>query len=163
MLLLSATAAATDYTVDFSRVQNLESLRPLVKGCADFDAMEAFRAKMESTPDLESMRPILSGIGMGLFNDCPDGITGGGIAAVKQYAAAAKPGYSVDFTRVRDFETLRPLVMGCGDFGGMEQIRGKLEAAKNLNDLAASLKDIGFGMFDDCPAGVSGAGIAPVR
>ena len=58
--LLSSAAVATDYTVDFSRVDNLESIRPLVKGCADFDAMELYRSKMESIANLEDMRPTLS-------------------------------------------------------------------------------------------------------
>ena len=50
--VLSNAAIATDYTVDFSRVQDLESIRPLVKGCANFDAMELYRSRMESIANL---------------------------------------------------------------------------------------------------------------
>jgi hypothetical protein len=161
--LLSSAATATDYTVDFSRVENLESIRPLVKGCADFDAMELYRGRMESIANLEEMRPTLTAIGLGMFNDCPEGISGDGIAAIKTQTAAAAPGYSVDFTRVEDFEILRPLVSGCADFGALEHFRPRLEAAKNLNDMATTLKGLGYGMFDECPAGISGAGISPVE
>jgi hypothetical protein len=161
--LLNSAAVATDYTVDFSRVDNLESIRPLVEGCADFDAMELYRSKMESIANLEDMRPTLAAIGLGMFNGCPDGISGDGIAAIKAQTAAAAPGYSVDFTRVEDFETLRPLVSGCADFGALEHFRPRLEAAKNLNDMASTLQGLGYGMFDECPAGISGAGISPVE
>ena len=160
---LSSTAVATDYTVDFSRVENLESIRPLVEGCADFDAMELYRSKMEAIANLEAMRPTLAAIGLGMFNECPEGISGAGIAAIKTHAAAAAPGYSVDFTRVEDFESLRPLVSGCADFGGLEHFRPRLEAAENLNDMAKTLKGLGYGMFDECPAGISGVGISPVE
>jgi len=160
---LSSTAVATDYTVDFSRVENLESIRPLVEGCADFDAMELYRSKMEAIANLEEMRPTLAAIGLGMFNECPEGISGAGIAAIKTHAAAAAPGYSVDFTRVEDFESLRPLVSGCADFGGLEHFRPRLEAAENLNDMAKTLKGLGYGMFDECPAGISGVGISPVE
>jgi hypothetical protein len=163
LAVLSSAAAATDYTVDFSRVDNLESIRPLVEGCADFDAMELYRGKMESIANLEDMRPTLAAIGLGMFNGCPDGISGDGIAAIKKQTAAAAPGYSVDFTRVEDFETLRPLVSGCADFGALEHFRPRLEAAKNLNDMASTLQGLGYGMFDECPAGISGAGISPVE
>ncbi len=160
---LSSAAVATDYTVDFSRVENLESIRPLVEGCADFDAMELYRSKMEAIANLEEMRPTLAAIGLGMFNECPEGISGAGIAAIKTHAAAAAPGYSVDFTRVEDFESLRPLVSGCADFGGLEHFRPRLEAAGNLNDMAKTLKGLGYGMFDECPAGISGVGISPVE
>jgi len=163
LAVLSSAAAATDYTVDFSRVDNLESIRPLVEGCADFDAMELYRGKMESITNLENMRPTLTAIGLGMFNGCPEGISGDGIAAIKTQTAAAAPGYSVDFTRVEDFESLRPLVSGCADFGGLEHFRPRLEAAENLNDMATTLKGLGYGMFDECPAGISGAGISPVE
>jgi len=160
--LLSSTALATDYTVDFSRVEDLEAIRPLVEGCVDFDAMELYRSRMESIANLEDMRSTLSAIGLGMFNDCPEGISGTGISAIKTPAAATAPGYSVDFTRVKDFETLRPLVAGCTDFGGLEHFRPRLEASSNLNDMSKTLKGLGYGMFDDCPAGVSGPGISPV-
>jgi hypothetical protein len=163
LALLSGAAVATDYTVDFSRVENLESIRPLVRGCADFDAMELYRSKMESIASLEDMRPTLAAIGLGMFNGCPDGISGDGIAAIKTQTAAAAPGYSVDFTRVEDFESLRPLVSGCADFGALEHFRPRLEAAENLNDMATTLKGLGYGMFDECPGGISGAGVSPVE
>lgn len=160
---MCGTAVSTDYIVDFSRVSDLENIRPLVKGCADFDAMELYRSKMESIANLEDLRATLSANGMGLFNNCPDGITGAGISAVKKSAAASAPGYSVDFTRVEDFESLRPLVTGCADFGGLEHFRDRLESAANLNDMAGTLKGIGYGMFDKCPAGIAGAGISSVE
>ena len=161
--LLSSAAVATDYTVDFSRVADLESIRPLVEGCADFDAMELYRSKMESIANLEDMRTTLAAIGLGMFNGCPDGISGDGIAAIKTQTAATAPGYSVDFTRVEDFESLRPLVSGCTDFGALEHFRPRLEAAENLNDMASTLRGLGYGMFDECPAGISGVGISPVE
>jgi hypothetical protein len=161
--LLSGAALATDYTVDFSRVEDLEAIRPLVEGCTDFDAMELYRDKMESIANLEDMRPTLSAIGLGMFNDCPAGIAATGISAIKQPVAATAPGYSVDFTRVDDFETLRPLVTECKDFGALEHFRPKMEAAVNLNDIAKTLKNLGYGVFDKCPAGVTGAGITAVE
>jgi hypothetical protein len=161
--LLNSAAVATDYTVDFSRVADLESIRPLVEGCADFDAMELYRSKMESIANLEDMRTTLAAIGLGMFNGCPDGISGDGIAAIKAQTAATAPGYSVDFTRVEDFESLRPLVSGCTDFGALEHFRPRLEAAENLNDMASTLRGLGYGMFDECPAGISGVGISPVE
>ncbi|MEO8409985.1 MAG: hypothetical protein ABI478_05390 [Propionivibrio sp.] len=163
MLFQCGTAVATDYIVDFSRVTALESIRPLVKGCTDLDAMELYRSKMESIANLEDMRATLSAIGLGLFSNCPDGITGAGIAAVKKSAAASVPGYGVDFTRIKDFESLRPLVKGCADFAGLEQLRDRLKSAANLNDMAATLKDIGFGVFDGCPAGITGDGITSLK
>lgn len=161
--LLCGPAVATDYTVDFSRVDDLESIRPLVEGCTDFDAMELYRDKMESIANLEDMRSTLSAIGLGMFNDCPEGISATGISAIKQATAAALPGYSVDFTRVEDFESLRPLVKGCTDFGALEHFRPKMEASENLNDMSKTLKGVGYGMFDKCPAGVSGTGITAVE
>ena len=69
----------------------------------------------------------------------------------------------MDFTRIKDFESLRPLVKGCADFGGLEEFRDRLESAANLNDMAATLEDIGFGVFDGCPAGIAGDGITPLK
>lgn len=163
LVVLAMPVAARDYVIDFSRVSNLESLRPLVKDCRDFDALEPLRAQMQASANLESLRGVMAGHGMALFNDCPDGITGAGIAAVKTQAAAAAPGYSVDFTRVKNFETLRPLVKGCKDFGGLEQLRPRLTQAADLNALASMLTGIGFGMFESCPANIEGLGITPVR
>ena len=162
LVVLALPAIARDYVIDFSRVSNLEILRPLVKGCRDFDALEPYRATMQASANLESLRGVMAGHGMALFNDCPDGIAGEGIAAVKTQAAAAAPGYSVDFTRVKNFETLRPLVKGCKDFGGLEQMRPRLFGAADLNSLADTLKGIGFGMFESCPANIEGPGITPV-
>jgi hypothetical protein len=160
--MLSQAAAATDYTVDFSRVEDLESIRPLVEGCADFDALELYRQRLESTANLEQMRATLSGIGFGMFIDCPDGISATGISAVASHKAAENPGYSVNFTRIQDFESLRPLVEGCADFGALEHFRDRMEASANLEDMRKTLTEVGFGMFDKCPAGVSGPGITPV-
>lgn len=161
--LLGDPAYATDYIVDFSRVKDLEAIRPLVEGCADFDAMELYRGKLESSANLEAMRATLAPLGLGMFNRCPDGIKGAGIDAIPAAAAATAPGYSVDFTRVKDFESLRPLVTGCADFGGLEHFRDRLESAANLNTMAGTLKGLGFGKFDECPAGIAGAGITPVE
>jgi hypothetical protein len=154
-------AGAVDYTADFSRMDNLETIRPLVEGCEDFDAMELYRDRMTSSKDLEAMRRTLTAIGLGLFLRCPEGVTGQGIEAVRAQEQPEHPEYSVDFTRIEDFETLRPLVDGCTDFGGLEQLRDKLAATADLNDMRESLVDIGFGVFVDCPAGVTGPGITP--
>jgi hypothetical protein len=161
--LLGQTAAATDYTVDFSRVDNLENIRPLIQRCADFDALELYRHRLENTANLEDMRDTLSGIGFGLFIDCPAGISATGISPVASPKASKTRGYSVNFTRVEDFETLRPLVTGCRDFGALEHFRERMEASANLEDMRESLTEVGFGMFDDCPADVSGPGISPVE
>ncbi len=161
--LLSQVAVATDYTVDFSRIEDLETIRPLVEGCADFDAMELYRSRMESTANLENMRSTLAAIGLGMFNDCPSGIAGTGISAIGMQSPVAAPGYSVNFTRVEDLETIRPLVEGCTDFGALEHFRDRLESAENLEDMRTTLTEVGFGMFDDCPEGVSGAGISAVK
>ncbi len=163
LLVASAAAGATDYMVDFSRMDDLESLRPLVKGCKDFDAMEIYRDRLETAANLESLRATLAPMGLGQFNGCPDGIQGAGIAAIKQGVAAAPPAYSVDFSRVRDFESLRPLIRGCADFEGLEGLKDRLRASKNLNDMSATLKEVGFANFNECPAGVAGAGIAPIK
>jgi hypothetical protein len=159
--LVSTLALATDYTVDFSRIDNLESIRPLVQQCGDFDALEIYRSKMESSSNLETLRPTLSGVGFALFNDCPDHITGPGIAPVKPPEVSATMDYSVDFTRVKNFETLRPLIDQCRDFGGLEAFRSKLQAAAKLEDMRKTLTNVGFGMFEDCPKGVAGPGITP--
>jgi len=162
-VLYASLAMATDYTVDFSRIDNLESIRPLVQQCGDFDALEIYRSKMEKSTDLEQLRSTLSSVGFALFNDCPDNITGPGIAPVKQPEASATVDYSVDFTRVKDFETLRPLVNECRDFGALEAFRAKMQDAARLEDIRKTLTNVGFGMFEDCPRGVSGPGITPSR
>jgi len=164
-LLLAActSAAATDYMVDFSRMTDLNLMRPLVTGCKDFDAMEIYRDKLEKTADLETLRALLAPMGLGQFNACPDGIAGIGIAAAKQDVTAAPPAYSVDFSRVTDFETLRPLFEGCKDFEGLEWLKDALQSSKNLNALGARLKQVGFANFNQCPAGITGVGIAPIK
>ena len=163
MPLANTWVAAMDYTVDFSRMDDLEIMRPLVEGCEDFDAMELYRDRMKSSENLEEMRRTLSATGFGMFIDCPDGVTGQGITPVKKSAPPTKPEYSVDFTRVKDFESLRPLVKGCADFGALEHFRDRLESAANLNDMRRSLQEVGFGVFADCPEGISGLGITPTQ
>ena len=159
--LVSGLASATDYTVDFTRIDNLESIRPLVQQCRDFDALEIYRSKMENSTNLEELRSTLSSVGFALFNDCPDNITGPGIAPVKPPEVSPTVDYSVDFTRVKNFETLRPLIDECRDFGGLEAFRRKLQAAAKLEDMRKTLTNVGFGMFEDCPKGVAGPGITP--
>jgi hypothetical protein len=159
--LVSSAAMATDYTVDFSRIDNLESIRPLVQHCGDFDALEIYRTKMENSSNLEELRSTLASVGFALFNNCPDNISGPGIAPIKPPEASTTVDYSVDFTRVKNFETLRPLIDQCRDFGGLEAFRSKLQAAKKLEDMRKTLTNVGFGMFEDCPKGVAGPGITP--
>ena len=77
-------SVALDYLVDFTRIDDLESVRPLVEGCRDYGALEFYRDRLESTENLESMRPALIRNGMGMFNDCPGGIAGAGIAPVEE-------------------------------------------------------------------------------
>jgi len=157
--LVGRLAMATDYTVDFSRIPNLESIRPLVLQCGDFDALEIYRAKMENSTNLEELRGILSSVGFALFNACPDNISGPGIAPVRQPEASLTMDYSVDFTRVKDFKTLRPLIDQCRDFGALETFRSRLQSTTNLEDMRKTLVGVGFGMFEDCPKGISGPGI----
>jgi hypothetical protein len=159
--LVSSVAIATDYTVDFSRIDNLESIRPLVQHCGDFDALEIYRGKMENSTNLEELRDTLSGVGFALFNKCPDNISGPGIAPVKPPVASLTMDYSVDFTRVKNFETLRPLIEQCRDFGGLETFRDRLQSTTRLEDMRKTLINVGFGMFEDCPRGISGPGITP--
>jgi len=159
--LASSLAVATDYTVDFSRIDNLESIRTLVQHCGDFDALEIYRTKMEKSGNLEELRGILSGVGFALFNDCPDDIAGPGIAPVSQPEASKTMNYSVDFTRVQDFKALRPLIDQCRDFGALEAFRDRLQSTENPDDMRKTLVNVGFGMFEDCPKGISGKGIKP--
>ena len=163
MPLASDSVVATDYTVDFSRMDNLEIIRPLVESCEDFDAMELYRDRMTASQNLEEMRRTLSAIGLGMFIGCPEGISAPGIAAVKKPGRPDKPEYSVDFTRVEDFESLRPLVKGCADYGALEHFRERLEAAADLNAMRESLQEVGFGVFADCPEGISGPGITAAK
>lgn len=164
LALVGGAATATDYSVDFTRIDDLESIRPLVQQCGDFDALEIYRDKMQNSPNLESMRDRLAGVGFALFNDCPDNLSGPGIAAVKPPETSPTMDYSVDFTRVKDFATLRPLIRECRDFGGLESFRPRLEkSADNLEDMRKTLVNLGFGMFEDCPQGVAGPGITPSR
>jgi len=159
--LFSGLAMAMDYSVDFSRIDNLESIRPLVEQCGDFDALEIYRSKMEHSTNLEALRSTLSSVGFALFNKCPDDISGPGIAPVRQPEASLTTDYSVDFTRVKDFTALRPLIDECRDFGGLEAFRDRLEKTANLEDMRKTLVNVGFGMFEDCPKGISGSGITP--
>lgn len=163
LALVARPVMATDYTVDFSRIQNLEDIRPLVQHCGDFDALEIYRTRMETSSNLEELRDILSGVGFALFNACPDHISGPGITPVGQPEASLTMDYSVDFTRVKDFDTLRPLVDQCRDFGGLEAFRGRLQSTANLQEMRKTLVGVGFGMFEDCPEGISGPGITPGR
>jgi hypothetical protein len=96
-----------------------------------------------------------------LFNKCPDDISGPGIAPVKPPEASPTVDYSVDFTRVKNFESLRPLIEECRDFGGLEAFRDRLQSAARLEDMRKTLINVGFGMFEDCPGGISGPGITP--
>lgn len=159
--LVSSVAIATDYTVDFSRIDNLESIRPLVQHCGDFDALEIYRGKMENSTNLEELRDTLSGVGFALFNKCPDNISGPGITPVKPPEASLTVDYSVDFTRVKNFDSLRPLIEQCRDFGGLEAFRDRLQSTARLEDMRKTLVNVGFGMFEDCPKGISGPGITP--
>jgi len=161
LALVGRLAMATDYTVDFSRIPNLESIRPLVLHCGDFDALEIYRAKMENSTNLEELRSVLSSVGFALFNACPDNISGPGIATVRQPEVSLTMDYSVDFTRVKDFKVLRPLIDQCRDFGALETFRNRLQSTANLEDMRKTLVGVGFGMFEDCPKGISGPGITP--
>lgn len=82
-LLLNNAVIAADYIVDFTRVVNFETLRPLVEGCKDFSAMELYRDRLESSANLENMREVFVRTGLGMFNNCVEGVTGPGIALVK--------------------------------------------------------------------------------
>lgn len=158
--MLSTAVNATDYTVDFSRIDNLEAIRPLVESCKDFDSMELYRDKMQSSENLEQLRTELTAIGLGMFNDCKEGISSPGITAIKKHKSSALPDYSVNFKQIEDFETLRPLIEHCKDFDALEVFRGRLEKAKNLNDMRQTLLDLGYGTFDQCAGEqVSGPGI----
>ena len=163
LLGFAGVSLATDYTVDFTRVEDLESLRPLVQNCDDFDALEHYREKLETTANLETMRKTLTDIGFAMFNDCPETISGAGISPVMQATASATIGYSVDFTRVEDLESLRPLVDKCVDFGALEHYRDRLETTANLEAMRKTLTNIGFGMFDECPENISGPGITLLK
>lgn len=82
-LMLCESTFATDYIVDFTRVTDFETLRPLVTGCKDFSAMELYRDRLETTANLEDMRNVFVRSGLGMFNECPADITGQGIALIK--------------------------------------------------------------------------------
>ena len=83
LLLTSSLLHAADYIVDFTRVEDFESMRPLVTGCNDYSAMELYRDRMQSSKNLEGMRETFIRTGLGMFNECPDDISGPGIALVK--------------------------------------------------------------------------------
>jgi len=83
LMLTSSLLKAADYIVDFTRVEDFENMRPLVAGCDDYSAMELYRDRMQASENLEDMRKTFIMAGLGMFNDCPDGIDGPGIALVK--------------------------------------------------------------------------------
>jgi len=83
MLFTGDVVFAADYIVDFTRVRDFESVRPLVESCKDFSAMELYRDRLESTANLEDLRELFIRTGLGMFNDCTEDITGPGIAYVK--------------------------------------------------------------------------------
>jgi len=83
MSLTGKISFAADYIVDFTRIQDFESMRSLVEKCGDFGAMELYKDKMKSSENLEDMRGLFVEIGFGMFNECPGGITGSGISLVK--------------------------------------------------------------------------------
>lgn len=71
--------------------------------------------------------------------------------------------YHVDFTRMQDYEKLRPLVEGCRDYDALELYRDKMHTLANLNDMAYVFENSGFALFNDCPEGIAGEGIEPVK
>jgi hypothetical protein len=81
-------AAAVDYIVDFTRMTDYESLRPVIERCRDFGAMEFYRDRMQAAANLNDMREVFERTGLGMFNDCPEGISGDGIALVKSGSGA---------------------------------------------------------------------------
>lgn len=78
-------------------------------------------------------------------------------------AAAWAVDYHVDFTRMQDYENLRPIIEQCKDYDALELYRDKLNSIANLNDMRQVFEDAGFGLFNDCPPGISGAGIEPIK
>lgn len=84
LLISTGTSLAKDYMVDFTRVEDFETIRPLVEGCQDYSAMEFYRDRMEAAENLEQMREVFVRTGYSLFNECPAGIEGPGIAAVEK-------------------------------------------------------------------------------
>lgn len=163
VLLASSPAHALDYMVDFTRIKDLETIRPLVEQCGDFGAMEHYRQRLETAANLEDMRASLVDMGFGMFNDCPEGIAGPGITPDVPYKPPATLSYTVDFTRLNNFEDMRPLVEGCKDFGALEPYRDRLTSSANLEEMSATLRNIGFGMFNECPENISGKGIKPAK
>jgi hypothetical protein len=163
LLFVSNESFAMDYTVDFTRIEDFETLRPLVEQCKDFGALEHYRDRLESSRNLEEMRASLTDMGFGMFNKCPDGISGAGITADVVSKPPSTLSYTVDFTRVENFESIRPLVEGCDDFGALEQYRDRLESSQDLETMRTTLRNIGFGMFNDCPGDISGQGISRVK
>ncbi len=163
LLFISNVSFATDYTVDFTRVEDFETLRPLVTQCKDFGALEHYRDQLESSRNLAEMRTSLTDMGFGSFYDCPNGISGLGIKADEVSKPPSTLSYTVDFTRVENFESIRPLVEGCADFGALEHYRDRLESTKDLDSMRKTLRNIGFGMFNDCPGDISGQGISQVK
>ena len=60
---------------------------------------------------------------------------------------------------MRDYEKLRPLIERCKDYDSLELYRDKMHTIANLNDMAYVFENSGFGLFNDCPAGITGEGI----
>lgn len=83
LIVFSGAARAVDYHVDFTRMQDYEKLRPLIKQCRDYDALELYRDKLNTVANLNDMRRVFEDAGFGLFNDCPAGLHGEGIEPIK--------------------------------------------------------------------------------
>lgn len=84
-----------------------------------------------------------------------------GLACVSGAARAVD--YHVDFTRMQDYEQLRPIIEQCKDYDALELYREKLQRISNLNEMREVFENAGFGLFNDCPAGITGEGIEPVK
>jgi hypothetical protein len=71
--------------------------------------------------------------------------------------------YHVDFTRMQDYQQLRPLIDQCRDYDSLELYRDRMHKIANLNDMAYVFENSGYGLFNDCPKGIVGPGIEPVK
>jgi len=77
--------------------------------------------------------------------------------------AAFAVDYHVDFTRMQDYEQLRPIIDGCRDYDSLELYRDKMHTIADLNDMRYVFENSGFGQFIDCPEGITGEGIEPLE
>lgn len=77
--------------------------------------------------------------------------------------AAVAIDYHVDFTRMQDYEQLRPIVEACRDYDSLELYRDKMHTVANLNEMRQVFENSGFGQFIDCPEGITGVGIEPLE